>query len=663
MSNDTLDTEAETCTYAGTSADKERGARSKPAGYPPIKLELAVLYGNPRQGSSAYKPDLEGVIRVARRTVTDGEEKLTRYGTPTGPTCTFTLMMSPSNTKPVVPAAEISDEKAAPTLEMDVPVLTKSIASQERTKGHSRMSDEGASEPRRTCEAKGSPEKSASSQRAGRWLIWKVGIGFSAPRSTAMATRKQVTYSKRHRPKTRSTNTASPPSVNELEDPDQYLSHSELSRRLLKRARDSSNSDSPSISKRLKVAASSQSSRPDTSPSRRPKPGTSSRNLKENESSRGPARDDQYPKSSASSHLLRQSPAKRGLSQTRAHPNVSALHDRLLPSAAEHPPFSSQNSQSPSDRFSSNFQTAFTNKRPSYGSQIAGIPFSVLPGDGLDFDHQFFVDAQGSSTPAPPRNRKRKRAARAEPLPPPLIPSLSVSLSPIPIVPRGMKALSTRERSPWLSDSIISPPGSDEWERIPEEFGLDGNSASRNPDFEVMIQTDADDTSSFGPGLTPGLPSFMFAGRSRGEDEDETITEDLMSRTDGVATNKKHIPISAADKPTPEPVIPLAADPSAVPATTTAPTRLKLKPKPLNAKAKVISKPSRVVPIVLLPKLKRTRNPPRRGSTPDELDVLDLTAIPVLQQQDKGKMSAITEEEEGDSEDELLLKPGFNVWE
>ncbi|CAK5276765.1 unnamed protein product [Mycena citricolor] len=179
---------------------------------------------------------------------------------------------------------------------------------------------------------------------------------------------------------------------------------------------------------------------------------------------------------------------KRTLSDTNYNPNIphssstanspvrpftdDSLHSPLLrtrrPSAPSPPRWSVHANSS----FDCHFNPAA--ERPFFlPSATAHIDFNRPPssmsfyGDsGSDSEEGFFADAQGISTPA--------RDQRAYMLGQNVDMDMDVEGDEMDedddITPQshpGMKDLPARTRSPWLSDSIVSPPTSQEWDRPP----------------------------------------------------------------------------------------------------------------------------------------------------------------------------------------------------
>jgi hypothetical protein len=100
-------------------------------------------------------------------------------------------------------------------------------------------------------------------------------------------------------------------------------------------------------------------------------------------------------------------------------------------------------------------------------------------------------------------------------------------------VPRsaGMKLIPTRERSPWLSDSLISPPVSQEW-KIPPQEGAYTHAPSQDVDMYDEI--------SLGLGLAPDFRAIGPASENAAEepashaDEPNAGDRELKNMFDGL---------------------------------------------------------------------------------------------------------------------------------
>ncbi|KAJ6599951.1 hypothetical protein DFH09DRAFT_1504296 [Mycena vulgaris] len=515
--------------------------------------------------------------------------------------------------------------------------------------------------------------------------------------------RKQITYAhKRNRSKPSRTITDSSP-LEEIDDPDHYMSHTELSRRLLKRARRSLSEGSSS--KKLKSSAlksppsqsapsHEENSKLNSSRGIPANPAryspiplasrTASDNLKENFSARALKKrkllDSPFnsrPNSSAPSpqkapplarpteHYTQKS-FRRTLSDTNYNPNIShgattnnsPLSARSparmrLPSAPSSPRPSKAANFGPLDF---NFPIALGNlfSLPSTTNDIhLNLPpssFSMYCG----LESQFFDDAQGSSTPA-----KKKRAYTAiaddgEELQEPDL-TITQDARDIDLVPSGMKVLPMRERSPWLSDSLISPPVSQEWKRPPQD-----NAYTHSPPKDV----DTFDDISLGLGLA--AKNRLLNSRTRSLDSPITSAS---------ANDKIRLKPNSRDRRGPLHASGFLKTTVAPPKRTRSGTALG--PSVVIPSARILTasdhddtgevneEPSRPPsPIVSDPVL--TCDLP--ANSPDQLDAFSkgagLMPPPVLQERKvgrKGKTKEVVMED--DDEDELLLKPGFNVWE
>ncbi|KAK7046932.1 hypothetical protein R3P38DRAFT_3423210 [Favolaschia claudopus] len=346
--------------------------------------------------------------------------------------------------------------------------------------------------------------------------------------SDSAGSRKKITYAhKRNRSRPQPVVSASSP-IPETNDPDEYLSHAELSRRLLKRARRSSNPEvfsskkmkssvvtpagSPSQFETPHPSALSEeqkfklnSSRgPDVDPSQfsplpvsRPRISrTASRHLKENASSRalqkGKALDSPFnsrPNSAASSPQkslpVFSSPIspedhtqkifRRTLSDTHYNPNIpQSASTTSSPTPGAHSPLRTRRPSAPSPLrwipkedsfeflFSSNTNDIDFNRPPSSLSFYG------------DADSQFFDEVQGVSTPASQRGSYRHSSPFANDDDGMQEPDRTVTQDAMDV--DGSPP--TRERSPWLEDSLISPPTSKEWNRPPLDVDMHAATSS-----------------------------------------------------------------------------------------------------------------------------------------------------------------------------------------
>ncbi|KAF7292013.1 hypothetical protein MIND_01227000 [Mycena indigotica] len=355
----------------------------------------------------------------------------------------------------------------------------------------------------------------------------------------APSTRKQTTYAhKRNRAKAISAVSASSPLPDAVnDDEDHYLTHAELSSRL-KRSRRSSNPELP-LSKRLRSSQVLSLSVPSPNPTlptssafETPHPSvlteeqkfklkssrpvnpdevspfvppprtlhsrTSSRNHKENATTRRTNNKSKFldspfnsrPGSAAvSPQKTISSPEKqtfkRTLSDTNYNPNVQQSastanspthnHNRLRRPSAPSPP-------RPADWLHHDYMlsnldielhNAFSNPFFFPTDVDFNRPPSSLSMYG-DCEH-FFDDVQGESTPA--------RTYRA---PPPNFDTDEDVFDDVmdvdPTTSTGPKLRDIpRERSPWLSDSLISPPNSQEWNKSPRYT----QSPAKDHDFDM----------------------------------------------------------------------------------------------------------------------------------------------------------------------------------
>ncbi|KAF7338815.1 hypothetical protein MSAN_02204200 [Mycena sanguinolenta] len=347
--------------------------------------------------------------------------------------------------------------------------------------------------------------------------------------------------------------------IREIGDPDHYLSRSEFSQRLLKRARRFSNPE-PLSSKKQKQPEVTPAGSPSQQQYETPHPSvlseeqkfklnssrglpvhpdqfsplpvsrrrisrTGSRNLKENTSLRatkkGKLLDSPFnsrPSSAASSpqksQPVRSSPTstehpaqgqlKRTLSDTYYNPNIPQSASTTTSPTHAHSPIRTRRPSAPSPlrsipkdtAFEFDFHSALVN--PFFlPSAINDIDFDRPPSSFSfygDADSQFFDEVQGSSTPPPKNSPYTLGSAIADDDDDEFQQAdLTITQDPMDIdttCSTGMEAFPTRERSPWLSDSLISPPNSQEWNRLPQE---DPQSSSK----------DVNMTDSLSVGLAP----------------------------------------------------------------------------------------------------------------------------------------------------------------
>ncbi|KAK7059781.1 hypothetical protein R3P38DRAFT_3341353 [Favolaschia claudopus] len=346
--------------------------------------------------------------------------------------------------------------------------------------------------------------------------------------SDSAGSRKKITYAhKRNRSRPQPVVSASSP-IPETSDPDEYLSHAELSRRLLKRARRSSNPEvfsskkmkssvvtpagSPSQFETPHPSALSEeqkfklnSSRgPDVDPSQfsplpvsRPRISrTASRHLKENASSRalqkGKALDSPFnsrPNSAASSPQkslpVFSSPIspedhtqkifRRTLSDTHYNPNIpQSVSTTSSPTPGTHSPLRTRRPSAPSP-------LRWIPKEDSFeflfASNTNDIDFNRPP-SSLSFygdsDSQFFDEVQGVSTPASQRGSYSRGSPFADDDDGMQEPDRTVTQDAMDV--DGPPP--TRERSAWLEDSLISPPTSKEWNRPPLDVDMHAATSS-----------------------------------------------------------------------------------------------------------------------------------------------------------------------------------------
>ncbi|KAJ7842418.1 hypothetical protein B0H13DRAFT_2413701 [Mycena leptocephala] len=599
--------------------------------------------------------------------------------------------------------------------------------------------------------------------------------------------RKQITYAhKRTRSRPPRVVSASSP-LPETDDPDHYTSHAELSQRLLKRARRSSNPE-PFSSKKLKPSgvtpAGSQSGSPSQyetphpsalteeqkfklnssrglpvhpdqfSPlpvARRITSRTASRNLKENASLRGLKRGklldspfNSRPSSAASSPQKTQpvlpSPVstehsthksfKRTLSDTHYNPNIPQSASTTNSPTHAHSPVRARRPSAPSPlrpgnwlpketalgSFDFNFHSAFVNPF-SLPSSVNDTDFNRPP-SSLSFygdtESQFFDEVQGSSTPATKKRAYTLGSAVADEDDEHLEPDLTITQDAMDIdVPRsaGMKLIPTRERSPWLSDSLISPPVSQEW-KIPPQEGAYTHAPSQDVDMYDEI--------SLGLGLAPDFRAIGPASENAAEepashaDEPNAGDRELKNMFDGLglATKNRFLnnrtrsldSAEADDEVHPKPkgrnrqnTIRASDFKNSVAPTRRTRSGTVIGPPTTIQRVRSLNGPEDAVGIGEVnedeelnswcadgwvvaappsPVVTRKRPGMRKGAVigspdrPDELDMMSkgsgLLPSPVLHFKKKSGSTAVAKDivmEEDEEDDELLLKPGFNVWE
>ncbi|KAJ7484261.1 hypothetical protein FB451DRAFT_1435498 [Mycena latifolia] len=551
----------------------------------------------------------------------------------------------------------------------------------------------------------------------------------------ASGSRKQITYAhKRNRNKRTEATSASSP-LEEIDDPDRYMSHAELSRRLLKRARRSFNHEVPS-SKKLKSSAGSPAASPprDTSNlselsveqmlkvnsssanpnqfsplplARRVISRTASGSLKENASPpmHRKSKDlgspfNSHPSSTTSPHKVPparlssnapehsiQKSFKRAPSDINYNPNVPQSAAATNSPRHTHSPARMRRPSAPSpprpnhwipNPFTFNFPTTHTNpfSLPSTSNAVDSNPPPLAFSFYDDLESRFFDDAQGSSTPAKKQRAYTLRPAVADDDKEHHEPDLTITQDAmdVDLAPTGMKVLPMRERSPWLSDSLISAPASQDWKRPPQE--------------SVYTHSPPKDAAQFDDiSLGLGLAAFV-AGVEPPSHANEHNAGNLKNVFDGLALGDPSlfaIPsvyrrlnnhTSSLDSPL-----------------TAAPAADKIHPKPNGRERRGTSRaldfPENTT---ALPK--RTRSgtvvgrldgpgidqanglpiashgmPSAPPSSPDELDAFSsgsgsrLTTFLVLRPKKQGGKKRKAEQVvmDDEDEDELLLKPGSNV--
>ncbi|KAJ7216733.1 hypothetical protein B0H12DRAFT_342600 [Mycena haematopus] len=409
--------------------------------------------------------------------------------------------------------------------------------------------------------------------------------------------RKQITYAhKRNRSKPTKVVSASSP-LPEIDDPDHYLSRVELSHRLLKRARRSSNPE-PFSSKKQKPSevtpAGSPSQQYETphpsalteeqkfklnssrglpvhpdqfSPlpvSRRQISRTGSRNLKENASLRalrkGKLLDSPFnsrPSSAASSPQKSQPvrgsptstdhsaqrPFKRTLSDTHYNPNISQSASTTTSPTRAQSPVRPRRPSAPSPLRPGNWIPKETSFDFDFHSALANPFFLPSAHNGIDFnrppsslsfygdaDTQFFDEVQGISTPPTKKSAYTLGSAIGDDDDEFQQPDLTITQDAMDTTcSAGLKALPTRERSPWLSDSLISPPTSQEWNCPPQE-GPFTQSLEQDIDMDDATSLDLSLAPDFG---APAAPDS--ADPLRHADDPKASDRDLKQMFDGLA--------------------------------------------------------------------------------------------------------------------------------
>lgn len=409
--------------------------------------------------------------------------------------------------------------------------------------------------------------------------------------------RQPVTYS-RKRTKARCAKkpeTASSPLRN-IEDLEEDITFSEMSHRMLKRARrlsnpevvsssskkqkSSANGHSPSkyetphpsvLTEAQKFKLNSSKGVPVHPDQFSPLPNaprmisrTSSRNLKENASRRAPGKNKatlaspynsrpgsaySSPKHETMTPAINSSdqqqdniryPPKRTLSDTHFNANIPT-HSASTSNSPAHSPtktrrpsaptpprpgtwlFSHDVFPGPNSDFDFDFTAALANNPFFFPSSITEVNFNRPPSSlstyGADSQSQFFDDVQGASTPF-------RRSFHPSTYPPSMdsdsdsddghqaLPSFAPHQDRMDVdltqSSPGMKPR-YRERSPWLSDSLISPPASGEWKH-PPQFGSGGayiHPALEDTDLEMTTEQggDSDDDITLGLGSVPRFGS------------------------------------------------------------------------------------------------------------------------------------------------------------
>ncbi|KAJ6469334.1 hypothetical protein C8R45DRAFT_1166885 [Mycena sanguinolenta] len=579
--------------------------------------------------------------------------------------------------------------------------------------------------------------------------------------------RRQITYAhKRSRSKPTMIVSASSP-IRETDDSDLYLSRSEFSQRLLKRARRASNPEPFSSKKQRQpevTPAGSHSQEQYETPhpsalseeqkfklnssrglpvhpdqfsplpvSRRRISRTGSRNLKENASlcalKKGKLLDSPFnsrPSSAASSpqksQPVRSSPIsaehptqgqlKRTFSDTHYNPNIPQSASTTTSPTHAHSPVRTRRPSAPSPIRSIPKDTAFEFDFHSaladpffLPSAINDVDFDRPPSSFSfygDADSQFFDEVQGSSTPPPKNSAYILDSAVADDDDDEFQqPDLTITQDAMDIdttCSAGMKALPNRARSPWLSDSLISPPNSQEWNR-PLQEGPQSSSQ------------DVDMNNSLGLGLAPAFVDPPFDTAEEHPANLNPGDRDLKQMFDGLALATKNRFLNTRTRSLDSPPDDEEEDPkpkgrdrrgtiraSDFKNSVAPPRRTRsgtvIGPPTQSQRAPSLNDPEGagsvgkvdeteelndwcadgwIVAAPPSPVLTRKRPTKKMAVDTDfETDPLDtlskgsgLLPSPVLHFPRKGSSKTVATDVvmEEDEDDELLLKPGFNVWE
>ncbi|KAJ7238484.1 hypothetical protein C8J57DRAFT_1727653 [Mycena rebaudengoi] len=601
----------------------------------------------------------------------------------------------------------------------------------------------------------------------------------------APASRKQITYAqKRNRSKPSKNISASSP-LKEIEDPDHYTTREELSHRLLKRARRSSNPEVFSA-KKLKSSGITPMGSPSQYETPHPSTLTEEQKFKLNSSKGLPMHPAQFSplpvgrrvNSRTASGNLKENVARPSRNKDKfldspfnSRPNSAASSPRKRTLAI--PPRSLTNSAEPTPNLfkrtlsDTNYnpkipQSASTNTSPTHSHSPTRIrrpsaPSPPRPGTWIptetnvgsfdfnfhsapmdpfllrssmneidfnrppsslsiygDSESKFFDEALGISTPASLKRAYSLGSAlvdnedsddeRDQPDLTIIADAMDVDAPSSP----GMKPPRMRERSPWLSDSIISPPVSQEWNSPPKERAY-----AQSPPHDVDMYDE------FSLGLGPGLAAFVPSGeqvedpvlrRSQNTTDSDHLRHmfdglDLAPKSRLLSTRTRSLDspsgldivtdakpkgrdrrgtIRASDFTKPAPVAPRRTRSGTV----VGPAAPAQRTSSLNVLDKgafgevieedeelngwcadgwaVAAPPS---PVVMRKRRLVVNMQVRSPDRSDELDALSngagLLPSPVLLVKRRvGKekaREAVMEEDEED--DELLLKPGFNIWE
>ncbi|KAJ7238415.1 hypothetical protein C8J57DRAFT_1566129 [Mycena rebaudengoi] len=383
----------------------------------------------------------------------------------------------------------------------------------------------------------------------------------------------KVVFTKRNRSKPSKNISASSP-LKEIDDPDHYTTHEELSHRLLKRARRSSNPEVLSA-KKLKSSGITPMGSPSQYETPHPSALTEEQKFKLNSSKGLPMHPDQFSPLPVGRRVISRT-ASRNLKENVARPSRNkdkflgspfnsrpnsvassprkrtfAIPPRSLTNAAESTLNLFKRTLSDTNYNPNIPQSASTNTSPTHSHSPTRIcrpsaPSPPRPGTwiptetnvgGFDFnfysapmdpfllrssmneidlnrppsslsiygdsESKFFDEALGISTPASH------------------IPDLTITSDAMdvdaPSSP-GMKPPRMRERSPWLSDSLISPPVPQEW-----NCPLQERAYTQSPPHDVDMYDD------FSLGLGPGLAAFVPGG----EQVEDPVLRRGQNATDG----------------------------------------------------------------------------------------------------------------------------------